>query len=89
MDEIEITKVNNAINFYMLANKLKYIPTGIGYNQSVADRVYGSMILATTINSEYNKVTNLGATLRTILFCAINDIYHKELVSCFHDMNKG
>lgn len=89
MNKIETKHLNNAIKFYMLANNLKYIPTNYSGEQSIADYVYGAMILATAINSEYKKIDNLGTTLRIILFSAINSFYHKELVSCFHDMNKG
>jgi len=86
---IKTAKLKNAINFYMLANNLKYIPNDDNSEQSVADFVYGAMILAISINSEYKRVDNLGATLRIILFSAINKFYHKELVSCFGVMNRG
>lgn len=39
----ETMKLKNAINFYMLANNLKYL-TNDGC-QSVADQIYGTMIL--------------------------------------------
>ena len=51
MENNETIKLKNAMNFYMLANNLKYI-TDDGF-QSIADKVYGAMILATAINSEY------------------------------------
>lgn len=76
MGDIENKKIENAINFYMLANKLKYATTD--KKQSIADQVYGSMVLATAINSEYNKVENLGVTIRMILLGAINDYYYDE-----------
>lgn len=42
-------------------------------------KVYGAMILATAINSEYSKVDNLGITIRMILLAAINELYHDDL----------
>lgn len=83
----ETMKLRNAINFYMLANNLKYI-TNDGY-QSVADQIYESMILATAINSEYNKVENLGTTLRMILLGAISEYYNEELRDILKKMNDG
>lgn len=85
--ENEKIKIENAIEFYMQANNLKYI-TEDGY-QSVADQVYGAMILATAINSEYSKIDNIGVTIRTILLAAINDFYHDDLVNVLKRMNKG
>ena len=41
----------------MLANRLKYATTD--KKQSLADQVYGSMILATAINSAYKKVEKI------------------------------
>lgn len=58
-------KIKNAIDFYMLINNLKSVTKD--NNQSIADEIYGSMVLATAINSEYKKVNNLGLTIRIIL----------------------
>ncbi len=87
--KIEATDMNSALEFYMLVNQLKYILIDKRHNQSIADQIYGSMILATAINSEYNKVDNLGLTLRTILFSKLYDVCPNELISCFKNMNKG
>ena len=85
--ENEKIKLENAMNFYMLANNLKYI-TEDGY-QSIADQVYGAMILATAINSEYGKVDNLGVTIRMILLAAINEFYHDNLRNVLKRMSNG
>lgn len=87
MVDNEKKKIENAIEFYMLANRLKYATTD--KKQSLADQVYGSMILATAINSEYNEVENLGTTLRMILLANINDYYHEELRNALRCMNNG
>lgn len=71
MKNDENKKIENVINLYMLANNLKYTKTD--KKQILADQAYGSMILATAINSEYNIVNknNLGTALETILFKTI------------------
>lgn len=54
-------KINNIINFYLLANRLKekvrtgWIEIGIEKDrlESVAEHIYGCLILAIGINSEY------------------------------------
>jgi len=80
-------KLENAIKFYMLANNLKYI-TEDGY-QSIADQVYGAMILATAINSEYVKVDNLGVSIRMILLAKINELYPDYLRNILNVMGNG
>lgn len=87
MDNIETIKLKNAMKFYMLANNLKYI-TDDGF-QSIADKVYGAMILATAINSEYSKVDNFGITIRMILLAAINEFYHDDLTDALKRLNNG
>ena len=87
MNNEENMRIKNAMEFYMLANNLKYIMNKNG--ESIADQAYGSMILATAINSEYNIVNNLGKTIRMILLGAINKHYHEELVEIFPKMNSG
>ena len=84
----ENEKIKNIINFYMLANKLKYANTD--KKQSVADQIYGSMILATAINSEYNIVNKnkLGIVLKTILFKTIVEKFsYVEIVQCLDDLD--
>lgn len=71
MIDNEKIRIENAINFYMLVNRLKYTTTD--KKQSLADQVYGAMVLATAVNSEYNEVENLGITLRMILLGIVND----------------
>lgn len=84
---IEDKKIENLINFYMLANRLKYAITD--KEQSLADQVYGSMVLATAINSEYNVVNeyNLGTALRMILFGTMAEIFYDEMRNCLSRMN--
>ena len=85
--QLDNDKLKNVINFYMLANNLKF--TNSNNVQSVADRIYGAMILATSVNSEYNKGENLGRILRMILLGGINDYYSNELNDLLKKMGKG
>lgn len=87
MVDNENKKIENAIEFYMLANKLKY--STYDSKQSLADQIYGSMILATAINSEYNKVEKLGVVLRMILLGTMSWYYHDEMKSCLRNLNEG
>lgn len=89
MVDIENKKIENAISFYMLANKLKYV-TADG-KQSLADQVYGSMVLATAINSEYNIVDekNLGIVLRMILLGIMRENFSDEMKDCLCNLNEG
>ena len=79
MVDNEKKKIENAINFYMLANNLKYI-TDI--NESIADRIYGAMILATAINSEYNLTDELSKVIRTILLSKMYN-YNRDGMEIF------
>ena len=72
---VENERIKNAIDFYMLANELKYVTED--NNESLADSVYGSMILATAINSEYNLTDDLSKVIKIILLSKIYD-YNKD-----------
>jgi len=89
MVENEKKKIENAIDFYMLANRLKYATTD--KKQSLADQVYGSMVLATAINSEYNVVNehNLGTALRMILFGTMAEVFYDEMRNCLSGLTFG
>ena len=86
---IEKQKLENAIQFYMLANNLKYKTKD--HIQSLADQVYGAIILAIAMNSEYNLVEEheLAPVIRMILLGTINENYHEELCAILGKMNKG
>lgn len=85
----EKKKIENAIEFYMLANRLKYATTD--KKQSLADQVYGSMVLATAINSEYKIVDekNLGIVLRIILLGTMRENFSDEMEDCLCNLNYG
>lgn len=87
MKKSETTKYKNIINFYMLANNLKYITND--KNQSIADQIYGAMVLAMAINSEYNRVDNIGVILEIILLGTMNENNNRELNDILKNMNSG
>ena len=75
--------IKNAIEFYMMANNLKYITDA---EESIADHIYGSMILATAINSEYNLTNDLPKVLRTILLSKMYN-YNRERMERYLTQN--
>lgn len=81
----EKEKIENAIDFYMLANNLKYI---VDINESIADRIYGAIILATAINSEYNITDDLSKVIRTILLSKIYAYNRDEMEEIFNRDHK-
>lgn len=87
MADNEKNKLKNAIGFYMIVNNLKYATRD--NKQSLADQVYGAMILATAINSEYNKVESLGTTLRMILLGTMDEYYREEFIKALKVMENG
>lgn len=73
---MEVNKVENVINLYMLANNLKYI--NYDSNQSYADHLYGSMILLVAMNSEFDLTGDLGKVLRMIALSGIIDTNYND-----------
>lgn len=86
--EIENQKFKNALDFYMLANNLKYQPS-YHQNQSIADSIYGTMVLAIAFNSEYEVTDNLGPVLRTILLKEMQINNNKQFIHCLSKLDKG
>ena len=76
MDKIK--EVENTLIFYTLANKLKTTIIDETNNYSIADNIFGSMILAVAIDSEFKETNNLGKLLRMMVldeFSKINPNY--------------
>lgn len=75
-------KINNIINFYMFANKLKYkIRTGwleIGIQkerlESVAEHIYGTLILAIGLDSEYELKIDMYKVLKMLTLHELEEI---------------
>lgn len=76
MDKIK--EVENTLIFYKLANKLKTTIIDETNNYSIANNIFGSMILAVAIDSEFKETNNLGKLLRMMVldeFSKINPNY--------------
>lgn len=80
-------KIKNTITFYTLANKLKTtIIDGIN-NYSVSDHLFGSMILAVAMDSEFKETNNVGKLLKMMVldeFSKLNPDYNFN-----NNLNKG
>lgn len=68
-------KIEKVVRDYRIANELKYI---VDDNQTVASHLYGSMILATALNSELELGLNLGEMIKTMVFDKIR-IYDESV----------
>ncbi len=72
----KINKIENVLDFYVKANALK---TKVNENNySVADTLFGSITLATAIDSEFKETTNLAKVYRMLLldeFSVANPYY--------------
>ena len=76
MDKIK--EVENTLIFYTLANKLKTTIIDETNNYSIANNIFGSMILAVAIDSEFKETNNLVKLLRMMVldeFSKINPNY--------------
>ena len=61
--------MNNILNFYMKSNDLKNILTDEKY--SVADNLYGSIILAVAFNSEFGEPKDISKIVRMLILSEI------------------
>jgi hypothetical protein len=74
---VKNNSINSALDFYMIANNLKNITDK--NNESIADHIYGAIILATALNSEYNLTNDLAKVIRVILFSRMYDYNCEKL----------
>lgn len=86
--EIKDYEIKNVLDFYMLANNLKYCMSR-NDKRSIADEIYGRMVLATAIDSEYKRTQNLGKFLREILLVRMKDYFSNEVDSCLRSTKNG
>ncbi len=80
-------QIKKALKFYLDANKLKYKIEN--NNQSAASRLYGRMILAIAINSEYDETKNIGKTLKILLLKSMMDDNAESLHNNMSKLNDG
>jgi putative hydrolases of HD superfamily len=79
-------RYENVFKFYNKVNNLKYLIYDHKSNESYADHIFGSMILATAFNSEFNVTDNVSRVYRMIVLSCINNsgvsnIRYNELIS--------
>lgn len=82
-----MNKINNIINFYFLASKLKdkirtgWIQIGIEKErlESVAEHIYGCLILAIAINSEYKLNLDMYKVLKMLTLHELEEIIMGDL----------
>lgn len=68
--------INQCLKLYMRANKLENLKY-YNQNQSYATHIYGSMILAVAINSEFNITTDIAKVLRILILSNIKQYDHE------------
>lgn len=62
----KLNEIRNSLVFYACTNELKNKIIDEAYNYSVADHLFGSMILATAIDSEFKEADNLAKIYRML-----------------------
>ena len=75
----KIDEIKKILTFYVQANKLKTTIIDEINNYSVADNIFGSMMLAIAIDSEFKETDNIGKLLRMMLlddFSKLNPNYN-------------
>ena len=82
-----MNKINNIINLYLLANKLKekvrtgWIEIGIEKDrlESVAEHIYGCLVLVIAINSEYDLKLDMQKVLKMMTLHELEEIIMGDL----------
>ena len=75
----KVEEIKKTLTFYTQANKLKTTIIDEINNYSVADNIFGSMMLAIAIDSEFKETDNIGKLLRMMLlddFSRLNPNYN-------------
>lgn len=95
--QMKQTKIKSALDFYILANQLKYIehytPQLIGEplqsKETYASHIYGSLILAIALNSEFQITTNIGKVIRMITLTYFETLDNDPLHQSLRNLAKG
>lgn len=72
----KLSEIRKVLNFYVRANELKNKIIDEPNNYSIADHLFGSMILATAIDSEFKETNNLSKIYRMLLLTEFSNLYH-------------
>lgn len=67
--------INNVLDFYVMGNKLKTMIIDEVNDYSVADNIFGSMMLAVAFDSEYKECENIGKLLQLMVLDVIQRLY--------------
>lgn len=71
----KLDEIKKTLEFYVKSNELKDKIVDDPNNYSVADHLFGSMILATAIDSEFKETNNLPKIYRMLLLAEFSNIY--------------
>ena len=71
----KLDELRKTLNFYVCSNELKNKIIDEPNNYSVADHIFGSMILATAIDSEFKEANNLSKIYRMLLLSEFSIYY--------------
>ena len=71
----KLDEIRKTLNFYVCSNELKNKIIDEPNNYSVADHLFGSMILATAIDSEFKEANNLSKIYRMLLLSEFSISY--------------
>ena len=74
-----ISKIKKVLEFYNDVNKLKTTIINNKLNYSVADHIYGSLIIAVAMNSEFKECKNIGKILKFIVLNELNEKKYNEV----------
>lgn len=81
-----INNIKNVLEFYLMVDSLNNTIIDEKNNYSTSDHLYGGMILATAINSEFKEADNLAKIYRMMLFNELNKLYPNYQ---FTNLNNG
>lgn len=85
---MEHIKIKNALNFYSFANNLKEENT-FDKNETIANHIYGSLILAIAINSEFSVTKELGKVIRMIALSDVEKLDTKKFFDMVMNLEEG
>ena len=71
----KMNEIIKTLNFYVKADELKNKIIDEPNNYSVADHIFGSMILATAIDSEFKETSNVSKIYRMMLLGEFSNLY--------------
>lgn len=71
----KLDEIRKSLDFYVKSNELKNKIIDEPNNYSVADHLFGSMILATAIDSEFKDTNNLSKIYRMLFLAEFSNLY--------------